>query len=81
MPAYKALMSPLRLRNLTIRNRVFSAGRARNAGRIDLDALAEMRAQPECQDGDYLLFEIGDASVSRNLHAAIYDARRLCRVL
>ncbi len=57
------------------------AGGSRNAGRIDLNALADMRAQPECRDGDYLLFEIGDAFLSRNVHAAIYDARRLCRVL
>ncbi len=57
------------------------AGRARNAGRLDLDALAESRPQPECQDGDYLLFEIGDAYQSRNVHAALYDARRLCQIL
>ncbi|MCP4471008.1 MAG: FAD-dependent oxidoreductase [Gammaproteobacteria bacterium] len=57
------------------------AAGSRNAGRIDLNALADMSPQPECQAGDYRLFQIGDAYVSRNVHAAIYDARRLCRVL
>ena len=32
-------------------------------------------------DGGYQLFRIGDAVASRNIHAAIYDAFRLCLVL
>lgn len=54
---------------------------ARNAGRIDLDAFINVSEQPETQPGDYLLFEIGDASMARNIHAAIFDARRLGYVL
>ncbi len=57
------------------------SARSRNAGRIDLNALVDMLPQPECQKGEYMLFEIGDAYVSRNVHAAIYDARRLCQIL
>ena len=32
-------------------------------------------------DGRYRLFGIGDAVASRNVHAAIYDALRLCKDL
>jgi hypothetical protein len=31
--------------------------------------------------GQYQLFRIGDAVASRNIHAAIYDALRLCKDL
>lgn len=54
---------------------------ARNAGRIDLDAFINISEQTETQPGEYLLFEIGDASMARNVHAAIFDARRLGYVL
>ncbi len=52
-----------------------------NAGRFDLEAFADMTGQPEFPDGKYQLFEIGDAYVSRNTHAAMLDARRLCMEL
>jgi hypothetical protein len=29
-------------------------------------------------DGGFQLFRIGDAVASRNIHAAVYDALRLC---
>ena len=32
-------------------------------------------------DGRYRLFRIGDAVAGRNIHAAIYDALRLCKDL
>jgi hypothetical protein len=32
-------------------------------------------------DGKYWLFRIGDAVTSRNVHAAILDAARLCRAI
>ena len=57
------------------------ADQAHNAGRLDLDALADGRPQHACREGDYWLFEIGDAYAARNVHAALYDARRLCRNL
>lgn len=51
---------------------------ASNRGVTDVDALREHRAQPACANG-YQLFRIGDAAASRNIHAAIYDALRLCK--
>jgi hypothetical protein len=51
-----------------------------NRGEVDYEALIagrpqEKRANP---DGRFQLFRIGDAVASRNIHAAIYDALRLC---
>ena len=57
------------------------ADNARNAGRTDLESFINMSEQPITKTGDYLLFEIGDASMARNVHAAIFDARRLCYTL
>ena len=51
-------------------------GRASNAGVTDMAALVAGRAQPMPEDG-FALHRIGDAVASRNIHAAIYDARRL----
>ena len=49
-----------------------------NRGRIDAGALVAGRAQPWPEDG-YALYRIGDAAAGRNIHAAIYDALRLCK--
>lgn len=51
-----------------------------NLGEVDQDALLgdrrqNVRTNPQ---GRYQLFRIGDAVTSRNIHAAIYDALRLC---
>ena len=58
-------------------------GRAVNRGEVDLAALVEGRPQEIVTnpDGEFRLFRIGDAVASRNIHAAIYDARRLCMTL
>jgi len=32
-------------------------------------------------DGDFMLFRIGDAVASRNIHAAVYDGLRLARAI
>ncbi len=53
---------------------------SRNLGEVDHVALLaglpqEVATHPE---GRYQLFRIGDAVASRNIHAAIYDALRLC---
>jgi 2,4-dienoyl-CoA reductase-like NADH-dependent reductase (Old Yellow Enzyme family)/thioredoxin reductase len=50
-----------------------------NGGEIDPAALIAGRAQGASRnpDGSYQLFRIGDAVAHRNIHAAIYDARRL----
>lgn len=54
-----------------------------NLGEVDQGALLELRpqqirTQPE---GRYQLFRIGDAVCSRNIHAATYDALRLCAAI
>jgi 2,4-dienoyl-CoA reductase-like NADH-dependent reductase (Old Yellow Enzyme family) len=56
---------------------------ARNAGEVDIDALAEGRLElPEVNpEGAFQLFRIGDAVASRNVHAAVYDALRICKTL
>ncbi|WP_417720271.1 FAD-dependent oxidoreductase [Salipiger sp.] len=54
-----------------------------NLGEVDYEALIagapqRVEANPE---GRFRLFRIGDAVASRNIHAAIHDAFRLCRVI
>jgi len=56
--------------------------RACNRGEVDHLALITGRPQTISTnpDGAFQLFRIGDAVAARNLHAAIYDAFRLCRL-
>jgi NADPH-dependent 2,4-dienoyl-CoA reductase/sulfur reductase-like enzyme len=51
-----------------------------NLGEIDHGALLTLREQAVVRndEGRYQLFRIGDAVTSRNIHAAIFDALRLC---
>ncbi|MGX5210883.1 oxidoreductase [Streptomyces violaceus] len=51
-----------------------------NLGEVDLRALLAHQEQTVVRNGAgrYQLFRIGDAVASRNIHAAIYDALRLC---
>jgi 2,4-dienoyl-CoA reductase-like NADH-dependent reductase (Old Yellow Enzyme family) len=63
-----------------------------NRGEVDLRALLDLRPQPvrshregsyggsygASYGASYQLFRIGDAVNSRNVHAAVYDAFRLC---
>lgn len=53
----------------------------RNGGAVDNRALIEGWSQTTVTnpDGKYMLFRVGDAVASRNIHAAIYDSLRLCR--
>ncbi|WOI56147.1 NADH:flavin oxidoreductase [Palleronia sp. LCG004] len=57
--------------------------RSSNLGEIDYDAFVEGRPQGVVRnpEGSFQLFRIGDAVASRNTHAAIYDALRLCKAL
>ena len=55
--------------------------RSSNHGVVDQGALLEGRPQPGAYGGGFQLFRIGDAVSSRNIHAAVLDAFRLCRVL
>jgi hypothetical protein len=54
-----------------------------NGGETDPDALIGGRVQDTIRNphGTYQLFRIGDAVAHRNVHAAIYDARRLALAL
>ena len=54
---------------------------SRNFGEIDYDALIAGRPQVIVRNGaaKFQLFRIGDAVAHRNIHAAIYDALRLCK--
>ena len=56
---------------------------SRNLGAVDYDALIDGRPQPIGPNaaGRFDLYRIGDAVASRNTHAAIYDALRLCKDL
>jgi len=54
-----------------------------NRGEVDYEALVSGGPQTKRTnpDGRFQLFRIGDAVASRNIHAAIYDALRLCVIL
>ncbi len=56
---------------------------ASNDGVSDIDALVTGRPQPLTLNprGTFELHRIGDAVASRNIHAAVLDALRLCAVL
>ncbi|HLI12076.1 MAG TPA: NADH:flavin oxidoreductase [Alphaproteobacteria bacterium] len=58
-------------------------GRSANDGVTDIEALLAGRPQPRQArlDSPFELHRIGDAVASRNIHAAVLDAFRLCRVL
>ncbi|MBA4866949.1 hypothetical protein H1V43_37780 [Streptomyces sp. PSKA54] len=54
-----------------------------NLGAVDLAELLDHRPQSVVrnEDGSFRLFRIGDAVTSRNVHAAMLDAARLCRTI
>ncbi|XGA80288.1 dimethylglycine demethylation protein DgcA [Halomonas sp. CH40] len=54
---------------------------ARNHGQLDLEALYAAQAQPclSSESEGFLLFRLGDCTAPRNIHAAIYDALRICK--
>ena len=54
-----------------------------NGGEVDYAALLAGRPQAVLSnpEGRYRMFRIGDAVSSRNVHAAIFDALRLCKDL
>ncbi|MBS3650211.1 FAD-dependent oxidoreductase [Pseudaminobacter sp. 19-2017] len=55
--------------------------RSLNQGAVDYNALMEGRPQATVSnpDGKYMLFRVGDAVASRNIHAALFDSLRLCK--
>lgn len=56
---------------------------SRNLGEVDLRALADAREQTlvSNSEGRFVLYKVGDAWSSRNLHAAMLDAARLTHPL
>ena len=52
-----------------------------NLGAVDYAAMIAGRPQTQVRhsEGAFRLYRIGDAVASRNVHAAIYDALRLCK--
>lgn len=56
---------------------------SRNAGENDLQAMADYEAQSidAHPDRAFFLYRIGDAWTSRNVHAAMLDAMRICKDL
>lgn len=53
---------------------------ASNDGVVDIDALITGKAQPGTAQGP-VLYRVGDAVASRDIAAAIFEARRLCQTL
>ncbi|MDQ8704085.1 FAD-dependent oxidoreductase [Streptomyces sp. LHD-70] len=58
-------------------------GSSTNSGAVDLNALLAREPQTLVRNvhGTFQLFRIGDAVASRNVHAAMLDAARLCRTI
>ncbi|MEO5757108.1 MAG: NAD(P)-binding protein [Mesorhizobium sp.] len=58
-------------------------GHSINNGQIEISSLIDGKAEylTENPDGDFVLFRIGDAISSRNIHAALLDALRVCSVI
>ena len=58
-------------------------GRSANDGIADIDRLLDGEPQMDARPvgGAFELHRIGDAVTSRGVHAAIYDALRLCMAL
>jgi len=56
-------------------------GQAANEGVTDLDAMIEAAPQPHGEAEGFELHRIGDAVSSRNVHAAMLDAARICNRL
>jgi NADPH-dependent 2,4-dienoyl-CoA reductase/sulfur reductase-like enzyme len=56
---------------------------SRNLGEVDYPSLVASKPQAVERNphGTYDLYRIGDAVASRNIHAAVYDALRLVRVM
>jgi len=55
---------------------------SRNRGQIDLERLSQGQPQPAVEAvGEFVLYRVGDCVSPRDIHAAIYDAIRLCKDL
>ncbi|MEE2980564.1 MAG: NADH-dependent oxidase, partial [Pseudomonadota bacterium] len=54
---------------------------SRNLGEVDLEAMVAGGPQTIERNpaGGFMLFRVGDALASRDIHAAIFDSLRLCK--
>ncbi|MDG2482443.1 MAG: N-methylproline demethylase, partial [Alphaproteobacteria bacterium] len=54
---------------------------SKNRGELDLEELAAFRAQTRVRnpEGSYVLYKAGDVWAGRNVHAAMFDAARICQ--
>ena len=54
---------------------------SRNLGQLDMNALAAFEPQliDTNADGTFFVYRVGDAWASRNVHAAMLDAMRICK--
>jgi 2,4-dienoyl-CoA reductase-like NADH-dependent reductase (Old Yellow Enzyme family) len=52
--------------------------RSSNRGAVDYEALVKLEPQPGGDTDSFQMFRVGDAVSGRDIHAAIYDAFRLC---
>ena len=55
---------------------------SQNHGQIDITELTKFKPQTLIANttSEFRLYRIGDSVASRNIHASIYEARRLCQV-
>ena len=53
--------------------------RSVNKGQIEAGALLKGEPQPYDLSGGFALYRVGDALAGRNIHAALFDALRLCK--
>ena len=55
---------------------------SQNKGQVDITELTEFKPQTLSLNpkGEFRLYRIGDAVASRNIHASLFEARRLCQV-
>lgn len=57
-------------------------GKSANRGYVDADAFSDGLAQPEPQEeGDFVLYRIGDAVSCRDIYSAIFDGNRIARTI
>ena len=56
-------------------------GVSTNQGVTNIDALIDGAEQPQSGKAGFVLYRVGDAVASRNVHAAIYDSLRLAKDL
>ncbi|CAH2598960.1 putative N-methylproline demethylase [Rhodovastum atsumiense] len=60
---------------------LYHALREQSCNQGEIDSRALIAGQPQPRGDGFALYRIGDAVAGRNIHAALYDALRLCKDL